>query len=233
MPETAIIAALDREVAPLLTQAKRVKKEYAGRTFTFFERQETVIVCGGIGAEPARRAAEAVISLYHPATLHSVGFAGALQPELNVGDVFPVSTLIDARDGSHIEVEPGNRVLLTFGSIASAKQKATLGQAYGAHAIDMEAAAVAAAACARGLRFRATKVISDGFDFEVPEMHTFIDPQGRFKTASFIAFAALRPWLWGRAMALARNSKMAAKTLSAYLSEYRCHSSTVPEAKTL
>lgn len=233
MPETAIIAALEREVAPLLKNAWAAKKEYAGRTFTFYEQREIVIVCGGIGIEPARRAAEAVIALYHPAVLHSVGFAGALVPELHVGDILVPSTVIDARDGSRIEVEAGNRVLLTFGSVAGAKQKASLAHAYTAHAIDMEAAAVAAAACARGLRFRATKVISDDFDFEMPEMDRFVDPQGQFKTASFVVFTALRPWLWRRMLALARNSKKAAKALAAYLSEHRYQPGTVAEAKTL
>jgi adenosylhomocysteine nucleosidase len=233
MPETAIIAALEREVGPLLKSAKRVKREYAGRSFTFFERREFVIVCGGIGSEPARRAAEAVIALYHPAVLHSVGFAGALQPELRVGDVFSVSTVIDARDGSRVEVERGNCVLLTFGTIAGVKQKSTLAQAYGANAIDMEAASVAAAACAHGLRFRATKVISDAFDFEMPGMDLFTDAQGRFRTVSFVIFAALRPWLWGRVLRLARNGSKAAKVLAAYLIEHTYQASPAAEDKTL
>lgn len=233
MPETAIIAALEREVTPLLKNARAVKKEYAGRTFTFYEQGDLVIVCGGIGAEPARRAAEALIALYHPEVLHSVGFAGALVPDLHVGDILVPSTMIDGRDGSRIEVERGNRVLLTFGSIAGAKQKASLARAYGAHAVDMEATAVAAAARARGLKFRATKVISDGFNFEMPEMDRFIDAQGRFKTSSFVIFIALRPWLWARVIALARNSKKAAKALAAYLSEHRYQPGTVAEAKTL
>jgi adenosylhomocysteine nucleosidase len=233
MPETAVIAALEREVAPLLENAKRVKKEYSGRTFTFFERGDIVIVCGGIGAESARRAAEAAIVLYHPTVLHSVGFSGALRPELSVGDVFPVSTVIDARDGSRVEVEAGNHVLLTFGSVASAKQKATLAQAYDAQAIDMEAASVAAAARAHGLRFRATKVISDAFDFEMPDIDRFTDAQGRFRTKSFLAFTALRPWFWGRVLTLARNSHKAARALAIYLSQQRYQPGTAPEAKTV
>jgi adenosylhomocysteine nucleosidase len=79
----------------------------------------------------------------------------------------------------------------------------------------MEAAAVAAAAQAHGIRFTATKVISDGLQFDMPETARFIDAQGGFRTAAFAAFVALRPWLWRRVAMLARNSSRAARILGA------------------
>jgi nicotinamidase-related amidase len=77
----------------------------------------------------------------------------------------------------------------------------------------MEASAVAAAARAHGIPFAATKVISDEYDFELPQTAHFIDSQGQFRTASFALFAALRPWLWSRIAQLARNSRKAARVL--------------------
>jgi nucleoside phosphorylase len=62
----AIVAALEREVRPLLKRWHSVEREYEGRQFKFFESGESVLVCGGIGAEAARRATEAVIALYRP-----------------------------------------------------------------------------------------------------------------------------------------------------------------------
>ena len=85
----------------------------------------------------------------------------------------------------------------------------------------MEAAAVAAAARAHGIHFAATKVISDELDFEMPEMARFIDAQGRFKTASFALFVALRPWLWKPVALLASNSRKAAQALGAHLERFR------------
>jgi hypothetical protein len=76
---------------------------------------------------------------------------------------------------------------------------------------------VAAAAAARGLGFAAIKVISDEWDFAMPAMGRFIDPQGQFRTLAFAAFVALRPWLWMRVAALARNSRKAARALAIYL----------------
>jgi adenosylhomocysteine nucleosidase len=222
MPRVAIVAALEREVSGLTRSWNRLEQQFDGRRFVFFERDEVVVVCGGIGLEAARRAAEAVISLYHPAQLHSVGFAGALNPDLRVGDLIVASVVIDARDGSRAFVSgvDSQNSLVTFMSVAGVQQKKNLAHAFGAKAVDMEAAAVSAAAVAHGIPFAATKVISDESDFEIPEMARFIDPQGRFKTANFAFFVALRPWLWNRVGILAGNTRKAARVLGEYLARW-------------
>jgi adenosylhomocysteine nucleosidase len=223
MPKLAIVAALEREVSGLTSKCQRVEQEYEGRSFVFFERDEMVIVCGGIGLDAARRASTAVIALYRPSHVQSVGFAGALDPALRVGDLFTPSVVIDARDGSRTEIngEHAKGSLITFMAVAGARQKASLAQAYKAQAVDMEAAAVAAAARARGTAFSVVKAISDELGFDLPEMARFIDPQGRFRTTSFILFVTLRPGLWLRVAHLARNSRKAAKALVAHLERFR------------
>jgi adenosylhomocysteine nucleosidase len=231
MPKIAIVAALEREVSGLIRNWTRVDKTYAGRTFIFFEHDETVVVCGGIGAAAARRAAQAVIALYHPSLIHSVGFAGALDPSLHVADIFAPALVIDARDASRWEIPGGNGTLITFMEVASAAQKANLAHAYGAQAVDMEAAAVATAARAHGIKFAATKVISDELNFEMPHMARFIDPQGRFRTARFAFFATLRPWLWPRVAQLAGNSRKAAKALGEHLRHCKPEPSESSEAE--
>lgn len=227
MPKVAVVAALEREVGRLTRTWSRVDRDHQGRRFVFFERDEIVLVCGGIGVQAARRAAEAVIALYSPALLQSVGFAGALDASLHAGDVFTPGIVVDARDGSRVEIDGGNEkaILVTFMAVAGIDQKANLAQAYGAHAVDMEAAAVAAAAHKHGIRFAATKVISDEVSFEMPQMDRFIDAQGQFRTARFARFAALRPWLWSRVAVLAGNSRKAAATLGERLTHQLSHPS--------
>lgn len=215
--KVAIIAALEREVSPLIKNWNRVQQNHEGRSFIFFERADTVIICGGIGAQAARRAAEAVIALYHPSLVQSVGFAGALDATLHIGDIFTPSRVLDARDGSRVQLAGAEGALITFMSVAGAQQKAKLAQAYDARAVDMEAAAVAAAAGAHGIPFAAIKVISDELNFEIPAMSAFIDTEGRFQTMNFTFFALLRPWLWPRLVALARHSSKASRALSAHL----------------
>jgi adenosylhomocysteine nucleosidase len=227
MSKVAIVAALEREVSGLIRNWSRVDRDYEGRKFVFFERDELVLVCGGIGVQAARRAAEAVVALYRPGLLQSVGFAGALDASLHVGDVFAPGIVVDARDGSRVEIEGGDgkTTLVTFMAVAGIDQKANLAQAYGAQAVDMEAAAVAAAARPHGIHFAATKVISDELSFEMPQMDRFIDSQGQFRTASFALFAAFRPWLWSRVAQLASNSRKAARALGGRLTHQLSHPS--------
>ena len=213
----ALVAALNREISALIKNWTRTQREYGGRQFIFFERDDRVAVCGGIGLEPARRAAEAVIALYRPARLHSVGFAGALDKDFHVSDIFSPAVVIDSRDGSRTQLEGGEGTLVTFMAVADAIQKAKLAESYGARAVDMEAAAVAAAARTHGITFDCTKVISDELDFEMPLMTRFINSEGRFRTESLALSAAFLPWLWKPLVALASNSRKAAQALSSHL----------------
>lgn len=213
MSRVAIIAALEREVRALIQKWRLSERELDGKSFRFFEKDDTVLVCGGIGAEAARRAAEAVIAIYAPKLIYSAGFAGALDPALKVGDVVRPRRVVNATDGSSVNLDQGEGVLVTFGSVASPEQKAKLRDSFGAQAVDMEAAAVARAAAARGIGFAVVKVISDEFDFSFPSMERFVDSSGQFRAGRFALVTALRPWLWPQVARLARNSNHAALAL--------------------
>jgi adenosylhomocysteine nucleosidase len=217
MPRLAIVAALEREVRPLVKSWRVTDKEHDGRRFRFFENGEVVVVCGGIGAAASRRASEAVIAIFDPKIVCSAGFAGALDPKLRVGDVVRPSSVINAGDGSRTVVEGGEGVLVSFASVASPLQKSKLRDSFGADVVDMEAAAVARSAEARHKQFTVVKAISDEMDFEFPAMDRFIDADGRFSQGRFAWYAGVRPWLWPRVMRLARNSKRASHALCAYL----------------
>jgi nucleoside phosphorylase len=118
MPEVAIVAALEREVRPLVREWKVAEREHAGRKFRFYESERSVVVCGGVGPEAARRATEAVVTLYQPGRVVSVGFAGALSTGMRVGDVFEARCVVDARDGSKTDTGSGDGVLVSFPSVA-------------------------------------------------------------------------------------------------------------------
>jgi adenosylhomocysteine nucleosidase len=217
----AIVAALEREVRPLLQDPawhwKSFSRDYAGHAFRFFENAGCVVVCGGIGPEAARRAAEAVISLYAPEVIYSAGFAGALDTALQVAEIITPRYVVDAGDGSRVETESGEGILVSFSSIASAEQKARLRNSYDAQAVDMEAAAVARAATARGVRFAAVKTISDQSNVTLPAMDRFITSAGEFQSGKFALFVILRPWLWSATIRLARNSARASRALCGHL----------------
>jgi adenosylhomocysteine nucleosidase len=217
MSRVAIVAALEREVRPLIRDWRVSEKDVGGRRFRFFEKDDFVVVCGGIGAEAARRAAEAAIAIYAPSVIYSAGFAGALDAAFKVGDVVQPRRVVNAGDGSSVSLDRGESVLVSFGSVASPAQKASLRDSFRAHAVDMEAAAVARAAEARGAEFAVVKVISDEFNFSFPSMERFVDSNGQFLQGRFAWFAAVRPWLWPQVARLARNSNRASLALCDWL----------------
>lgn len=233
----AIITALDRELRPLTRNWASTKSHHEGREFTFYESQYAVAVCGGIGAEAARRAAEAVIAKYSPQLVISAGVAGALVSDLQIGDTIFPAVVIDTQDGSRhetgIQNAPignttlGRTVLATYPEIVSVAQKQQLAKSYGAHAVDMEAAAVARAAEKHGLPFIAVKAVSDELNFELPEMNRFIR-NGHFQTRNFGLHVAFRPWLWLQVLRLAHNTRLASENLCAWLRESVLTNTIVP-----
>jgi adenosylhomocysteine nucleosidase len=220
MPRIAIIAAMEREVRPLLRSWKVRTIEHGGRGYRLFENGDVALVCGGIGAEAARRATEAVIREVSPVRVVSVGFAGALDASLHVGQVFEPRMVINAADGVRTDVGSGEGILVSSAAVAGKEQKIRLRKAYDATAVDMEAAAVAQGAEARGVEFGALKAISDAADFSLPILDRFVADDGTFHSASFAQHVALRPWLWGTTIALARNSSKASKALCGAIASY-------------
>jgi adenosylhomocysteine nucleosidase len=227
----AIVAALQREVRPLVRGWRVTEKDYDGRRFRFFEKDDEVVVCGGIGAEAARRAAEAVIAIYSPSLIYSAGFAGALEARLKVGDVIQPSQLINAADGSRINLVGSDGILISFGSVATSSQKQKLHESFGAQLVDMEAAAVARAVEARGVEFAVVKAVSDEVDFDFPSTERFVDSTGQFSEMRFALFAAFRPWLWPQIARLARNSNSAAKALCAWLENNAMQAASSPGSR--
>ncbi len=217
MSKVAIVAALEREVRPLVKNWSVCEREHGGRRYRFYEHDETVLVCGGIGAEAARRAAEAVAALFEPTLIYSAGFAGALDSRFKVGDVVRPERVVNAGDGSSVTLDGGEGILVSFSVIASSAQKAKLRESFGAVFVDMEAAAVARSAEARGKEFAVVKVISDELNFSFPSMERFVDAEGKFAEGRFAWFTALRPWLWPQVARLARNSNIASRALCDWL----------------
>lgn len=213
-PSLGIVAAMRREIEPLVRNWRRQQRMYDGREFEFFEQGSAVAVCGGIGADAARRATEALIRLYEPASVISAGFAGALQSGMKAGELFVPGVVIDAKDGSRVAAGSGSGTLLSFDGIAGPDQKAKLARAYGAQAVDMEAAAVARGAATHDVRFLACKAISDTSDFFLPPVERFVASDGALLSGRFAVYVIFRPWLWNRVRILARNSKRAAETLT-------------------
>jgi adenosylhomocysteine nucleosidase len=212
MTKIAIIAAMEREIAPLVRGWQRGTLSSGERKFVVFDRDGVVAVVSGIGCKNAGLAARAVVTQYRPALLLSVGLAGALIRSLKAGSVFTPNVVVDASDGGEYRcTADGNHVnggvLVSSGEIAGIEGKRELVTRFHGLVVDMEAAGVAKVAQQEQIGFRCVKAISDEADFAMPPMEKFLNATGEFQSGKFALWAALRPWQWRRVAALARNSK--------------------------
>src|SRR5271167_4184086 len=135
----AIVAAMPVELAPLL--GKRQSQHVDG--IELFELPEAMVAVGGVGQKHARHAAEVVIDYAQPRLLVSAGMAGAISPQLKVGDVGRIREVIDVATGQLYSTNGGEWVLATSQDVSDAAEKRDLLTKYGADVVDMEGAAVA------------------------------------------------------------------------------------------
>ncbi len=210
----AIIAALPREVKHLVRgwQVHKLPNKTIAFTNDF-----AVVACAGMGSARATLALQAAMALKPVTTVLSVGFAGACDPSLHVGDVVHAGVVIDSQSGERYSDSQFKQVLVSAPAIASIKEKLRLRESYGASAVDMEAATVARIAQAHGLTFHAIKAISDESSFELQELAHFATHDGQFREAAFAVYSVARPHLWPKLLHLARNSKGAVQSLTAEL----------------
>lgn len=210
----AIIAALPREVVALVGRL-RADQTLVRRGIHLYRLGSAVVVAGGMGAERATLAVAAALEVAPDATLISAGLAGACRPDVRAGEVMEAGVVVDALTGERFAARnDASEVLVTTRTIASVAEKARLAATYGAAMVDMEAAAVARLAQARGLDFRAIKGISDAHDFELQSLAKFSGKFGGFRTGAFALHIALHPREWGKAVTLGRCSQQALDKLA-------------------
>ena len=212
----AIIAALEREVAPLV-KGWKVLDHSISSVYRTFQKGDTIVVCAGIGSDPAKLCAERAISHFAPEILVSAGLAGALVPGMSIGQILIPATIVNSRTGLSISTGHGKGTLVTAAGVAGPEGKRLLARQYSGAAVDMEAAFVAEVAQMHKLGFTAIKAISDDADFPVPDLEQFVNGNGKFLTRNFLAYVAARPRLWSTLRQFAVNSRQASQELCCVL----------------
>ncbi len=205
----AVIAAMRVELAPLIRKVR--PKRVNG--VALYDLPNAVVAIGGIGEKFAHRAAEVAVEYAQPTQLISAGIAGAVSPKLKVGDVGRIREVIHAASATSYWCAGGEWILATSHHVTDANIKRELLVRYAADVVDMEAAAVAQVADARGLKFAGLKAVSDEAAFQMPPLDRFIDENGRFAIGSFLMYVAVRPRWWSSLGTLKRNNDLAAANL--------------------
>jgi adenosylhomocysteine nucleosidase len=219
MTRVAIIAALPGELGPLVRGWKRESR--AGVDVWRRAGGEWIAACAGIGAGAAARAFAEVEREGAVDVAVSVGWAGALREGFEAGRAYIVSGVVDARTGERFPTSAPSADcwLVTHDRVADREEKLRLAGAHGAALVDMEAAAIARMAAARGVPFCCIKGVSDGPSDRMPDFNTFISSDGSFLAVRFILFAVLRPWLWPALARMGGNGRRSAEGISGALAE--------------
>ena len=131
--QIALVSAIKEEIAPLVRGWKFGEIEHDGQRFRFFEGGDgeigkVVAICSGIGAEQGRRATEAVIQQAHPAKMISVGFAGALNSSLKVGDIVEPRVVVNSADGSRTDTGRGKGTVVSSLTVVGPRSEAAAGE---------------------------------------------------------------------------------------------------------
>lgn len=175
----------------------------------------------------ASAVASALATTITPATsaILSIGIAGALSPELEVGDAVIAERVVTANEAFETDAKWTARLaaalpdahigaILGRGAVAdSADVKAALFESSRADAVDMESHLAARAARERGLPFAALRVISDRADQSLPRaVLTAINPDGSIALGRVLLSVLARP---GQIRALIRTGRESEKAFAA------------------
>ncbi|WP_169976001.1 phosphorylase family protein [Tautonia rosea] len=168
------------------------------------------LIVSGVGRSLATRGAKRLIGGHRPKWLLSVGFCGALDPDLKRNDVFFPTEIVDANrpddppltipftppessPSSKIRISSG-RLLTASKIVRTAAEKATLRDRFSADVVDMETAAVASLCADRSQRFLAVRVVSDEANTDLPpEVLTVMGPTGGFRLGATLGALMKRP----------------------------------------
>jgi adenosylhomocysteine nucleosidase len=222
MTRIAIIAAMPGELKPLTRRWQHLRSNGVDLWRRGLDGGEWIAACAGAGVNQAAKAFAEIEKLGPIDKVISTGWAGALREELDVGQAYDVSTVIDARTGERFVTAgpPSDCWLVTSPCVADVPEKKRLASTYEAALVDMEAAVVARLAKMRGIPFYCIKGISDGYSDQLPDFNRFISPGGQFKLARFMVFAVLHPWYWHALIRMGENSRKAARNIAQSLLDF-------------
>lgn len=176
------------------------------------------VVESGPGFRAAQACTAAAIAQKRPGLVVSAGTCGALDPELQIGEVRMVER-IDSDLGvfEPVRLAWKGAVLRSQDRVAATALEKRALHEQGAQIVDMEAAAVAAVCREAGVPFASLKAVSDLAGEDLPlDFNRYRDREGRFQNAR-IAFAGIMKI--SELMRLQRQAKQAAKQLGAAIDQ--------------
>jgi adenosylhomocysteine nucleosidase len=184
--------------------------------FLAFGRDGVRLAAAGVGARRLPERFEPLSDGLQSPLVISAGLCGALAPELRAGDLVVPQAALDAEGRcyvvSHSLTGHERRgMIATVGEAATTPEaKARLLAQTGAMAVDMESAAILAAAARRHWPSIVVRAVSDAAGETLPEeVLRLVDGDGRLQVGQAVRTFAARPGLLRAALQLQRSSRRA------------------------
>jgi adenosylhomocysteine nucleosidase len=242
----AIMGAFGQEIIDLRRQMV-IEEVVAGRDCRLyrgkFKNRDTLLVQTGMGKERAENATQFILERYPVTAIISLGFAGALAPELRIGDVVVCSILHCApgleQEKQQLEPYAPDANLLSLASqghgdratrfclgsgvtvlrLDSSPQKMQeLSETFHAHIIDMESYWIARIASARQIPFIAIRSISDNIQSSVQPFDQILASDGTLLWKKAVLCFLLHPRYLMNVFTLFRNTRLAKRNLATFIS---------------
>lgn len=240
-----LIAAMPDEIRPFL---KRTGSFQRGKIdgFSSFRfnvgSRDVLLLESGMGILNAAKAAQQMLAACKPEVLVNFGFAGAVAPELHVGDII-IAQRVLFRHNRLFSEEPGiaperaEQTARVLGGISGVPFKSALGtlvttsgivskkellgqlpQNAPVPAVDMETSAIAQVARKERVPLMAIRAISDDADEELEfSIEEFTDRNMKISLPRVLLSVAKKPRIIPQLLRLAKNSKIAGEHLATAL----------------
>ncbi len=236
-----IVAALPQEVGGLLRLGRweRLTSHAASRLYRgAIGGTDVLLSVSGMGRAAAESATEELLQRFRPGAVLSIGFAGGLAPRVGPGALIAAGEIVraDSPEGDTLRPDYAlqrcarNALATTHLShswgllmtesevVASPADKARLGAATGALAVDMESGGVGDVCRRYGTPFLAARAVVDAVGDELP--HFFVDITsgsfGPWRMARLLA----QPWHYPRLLRLGRAAALARASLTAFVEAF-------------
>lgn len=240
----ALLGALREEVSGLQKQmgllevlagptCRLYRGEYRGR--------DVLLAQTGMGRQSAETATKLVLERYTVDTLISLGFAGALTEEFEVGDAVICAKLYCASEPVQEAARPraycsddgllrlaaqaleGTSVRGRTGSgvtvprlVCSPEERRELGRAFHADIVDMESYWIAQIASGRQVPFVAVRTISDTWQDSLPPFDQMMTVEGRLKWRAIFSHFFHHPQHLTVLLTLSQNARRARENLTIF-----------------
>ena len=226
-----VVASEPFEFKGLLARAAGVRRAAVDADWARAARlgdHELLLVANGAGRRRAAAAVDAGMAGFQADALASTGLCGAVATELGAAQVV-VATEVVHGEARYPAAAPGcarehrRGVVRTIDCIAVTAEEKRQWRSTGAIAVEMEAAAVAERALARGLPFYCVKAVSDLAEETLAnDLNAALRPDGHFDTMNILGSTLRHPLVRvPELLRLWRRSARAANYLGEFFADCR------------